>query len=276
MTFGTLQVSYLDVGNTLVYALTHSSCARWLQYKEVLNISTVHQPRGLQRHTLPMLCLSKKRLSTVSYQASSSSSICFLLDGRCISRLSTFYFQGGILANFLSFSFPHGCRRYMLCFIFALVKISISFVSKVFLTLSNSRRSKAFHRRQNRFEILQHIKKTQGGRVGVHQSAPPPLYHVGDTSLRVRPNQICVVSFLYSYKDDLLENLGKIKPMSKNAKSRRPVDVRRSKTSLLKFRNVDRRPPLQRGSRCFDTVFWRPSQYFSIALKVICCMLEFK
>ncbi|CAH3023696.1 unnamed protein product [Porites evermanni] len=66
---------------------------------------------------------------------------------------------------------------------------------------------------------------------------------------------------------DLLENLDKIKPMSKDAKSRRPVDVRRSKSSLLKFRNVDRRPPLQRGSRCFDTVFWRPSQYFSIALK---------
>ena len=276
MTFGTLQVSYLDVGNTLVYALTHSSCARWLQYKEVLNISTVHQPRRLQRHTLPVLCLSKKRLSTVSYQASSSSSICFLLDGRCISRLSTFYFQGGILANFLSFSFPHGCRRYMLCFIFALVKISISFVSKVFLTLSNSRRSKAFHRRQNRFEILQHIKKHTGGGGGSINAPPPPLYHVGDTSLRVRPNQICVVSFLYSYKDDLLEKLGKIKPMSKNAKSRRPVDVRRSKTSLLKLRNVDRRPPLQRGSRCFATVFWRPSQYFSIALKVICCMLEFK
>ena len=77
-----------------------------------------------------------------------------------------------------------------------------------------------------------------------------PLYHVGDPSLRVRPNQICVVSLLYSCKDDLLENLGKIKPMSKNAKSTRPVDVRRS--------NVDRRPPLQRGSRCFDTVFWRP------------------
>ena len=276
MTFGTLQVSYLDVGNTLVYALTHSSCARWLQYKEVLNISTVHQPRRLQRHTLPVLCLSKERLSTVSYQASSSSSICFLLDGRCISRLSTFYFQGGILANFLSFSFPHGCRRYMLCFIFALVKISISFVSKVFLTLSNSRRSKAFHWRQNRFEILQHIKKLKGGGWGSIKAPPPPLYHVGDTSLRVRPNQICVVSFLYSYKDDLLENLGKIKPVSKNAKSRRPVDVRRSKTSLLKLRNVDRRPPLQRGSRCFDTVFWRPSQYFSIALKVICCMLEFK
>ena len=224
-----------------------------------------------------MLCLSKKRLSTVSYQASSSSSICFLLDGRCISRLSTFYFQGGILANFLSFSFPHGCRRYMLCFIFALVKISISFVSKVFLTLSNSRRSKAFHRRQNRFEILQHIKKLKGGGWGsIKAPPPPPSKTVGDTSLRVRPNQICVVSFLYSYKDDLLENLGKIKPMSKNAKSRRPVDVRRSKTSLLKLRNVDRRPPLQRGSRCFDTVFWRPSQYFSIALKVICCMLEFK
>ena len=182
------------------------------------------------------------------------------------------------MANFLSFSFPHGWRRYMLCFIFALVKISISFVSKVFLTLSNSRRSKAFHRRQNRFEILQHIKKLKGGGWGSIKAPPPPppLYHVGDTSLRVRPNQICVVSFLYSYKDDLLENLGKIKPMSKNAKSRRPVDVRRSKTSLLKLRNVDRRPPLQRGSRCFDTVFWRPSQYFSIALKVICCMLEFK
>ena len=122
--------------------MTHS-CARWLQYKEVLNISTVHQPRRLQRYTLPVLCLSKKRLSTVSYQASSSSSICFLLDGRYISRLSTFYFQGSIFANFLSFSFypffffPHGCRRYMLCFIFILVKISISFVSKVFLTLSN-------------------------------------------------------------------------------------------------------------------------------------------
>ena len=90
-----------------------------------------------------MLCLSKKRLSTVSYQASSSSSICFLLDGRYISRLSTFYFQGSIFANFLSFSFypffffPHGCRRYMLCFIFISLKISISFVSKVFLTLSN-------------------------------------------------------------------------------------------------------------------------------------------
>ena len=116
-----------------------------------------------------MLCLSKKRLSTVSYQASSSSSICFLLDGRCISRLSTFYFQGGILANFLSFSFPLCCRRYMLCFIFALVKISISFVSKVFLTLSNSRRSKAFHRRQNRFEIF-----CNKSRVGGHQSPPPP------------------------------------------------------------------------------------------------------
>ena len=36
-----------------------------------------------------------------------------------------------------SFFFPHGCRRYLLCFIFILVKISISFVSKVFLTLSN-------------------------------------------------------------------------------------------------------------------------------------------
>lgn len=33
--------------------------------------------------------------------------------------------------------FPHGCRRYMLRFIFILVQISISFVSKVFLTLSN-------------------------------------------------------------------------------------------------------------------------------------------
>ena len=138
----TLQVSYLNVGNTLVYAWTHY-CALLLQYKEVLNISTVHQPRRLQRHTLPVLSLSKKRLSTVSYQASSSSSICFLLDGRYISRLSTFYFQGGILTNFLSFSFypfffsPHGCRRYMLCFIFTLVQISISFVSKVFLTLSN-------------------------------------------------------------------------------------------------------------------------------------------
>ena len=111
--------------------------------------------------------------------------------------------------------------------------------------------------------------------MGVHQGSPL-LYHVGDMSLRARPNQICVVSFLNSYKDDLLENLDKIKPMSKDAKSRRPVDVRRSKSSLLKFRNVDRRSPLQRGSRCFDTVFWRPSQYFSIALKVICCMLEFK
>ena len=196
MTFGTLQVSYLDVGNTLDYAVTHSSCARWLQYKEVLNISTVHQPRRLQRHTLPVLCLSKKRLSTVSYQASSSSSICFLLDGRCISRLSTFYFQGGILANFLSFSFPHGCRRYMLCFIFALVKISISFVSKVFLTLSNSRRSKAFHRRQNRFEILQHIKKLKGGGWGSIKGAPPPPTTLGiRVCVYVRTKFVLLVSF---------------------------------------------------------------------------------
>ena len=137
---------------------------------------------------------------------------------------------------------------------------------------------KGFPLKAKSFRNTATYQKTQGGgggRVG-SINAPPRLYHVGDRSLRVRPNQICVVSFLYSYKDDLLENLGKIKPMSKNAKSRRPVDVRRSKTSLLKFRNVDRRLPLQRGSRCFDTVFWRPSQYFSIVLKVICCMLEFK
>ena len=147
---------------------------------------------------------------------------------------------------------------------------SISYIIKF-------KKIKGFPQKAKSFRNTATYQKTQGGRVGVHQwGAPPPPYHVGDTSLRVRPNQICVVSFLYSYKDDLLENLGKIKPMSKNAKIRRPVDVRRSKTSLLKFRNVDRRPPLQRGSRCFDTVFWRPSQYFSIALKVICCMLEFK
>ena len=142
---------------------------------------------------------------------------------------------------------------------------SISYIIKFKKIKGFPQKAKSFR------NILQHIK---GG--GPSKPPPPPLYHVGDTSLRVRPTQICVVSFLYSYKDDLLEKLGKIKPMSKNAKSRRPVDVRRSKTSLLKLRNVDRRPPLQRGSRCFATVFWRPSQYFSIALKVICCMLEFK
>ena len=147
---------------------------------------------------------------------------------------------------------------------------SISYIIKFKKIKGFPQKAKSFR------NILQHIKKLKGGGWGSIKAPPPPLYHVGDTSLRVRPNQICVVSFLYSYKDDLLENLGKIKPMSKNAKSRRPVDVRRSKTSLLKLRNVDRRPPLQRGSRCFATVFWRPSQYFSIALKVICCMLEFK
>ena len=68
--------------------------------------------------------------------------------------------------------------------------------------------------------ILKNSRGEGGG-----PSTPPslPLYHVGNTSLRVRPKQICVFSFLYSYKDDLLENLGKIKPVSKNAKNRRPA-----------------------------------------------------
>ena len=114
------------------------------------------------------------------------------------------------------------------------------------------------------------ISKNSRGEGGGPSTLPPPR-----TS--VRPNQICVVSFLYSYKDDLLS---KIWAKLNQCQRMKKVDVRLTcvaqKRSLLKFRNVDRRPPLQRGSRCFDTVFWRPSQYFSIALKVICCMLEFK
>ena len=78
--------------------------------------------------------------------------------------------------------------------------------------------------------ILKNSRGEGGG-----PSTPPslPLYHVGNTSLRVRPKQICVVSFLYSYKDDLLENLGKIKPVSKNAKNRRPAwSVKKSKRQM--------------------------------------------
>ena len=95
-----------------------------------------------------------------------------------------------------SFFFPHGCRRYMLCFIFALVKISISFVSKVFLTLSNSRRSKAFHRRQNRFEILQHIKKLKGGGWGSIKAPPTPCTTLGiRVCVYVRTKFVLLVSF---------------------------------------------------------------------------------
>ena len=52
---------------------------------------------------------------------------------------------------------------------------------KIYLILL--RRSKAFHWRQNRFEILQHIKNSGEG---FHQP-PPPLYHGGAMNLIVRP-----------------------------------------------------------------------------------------
>ena len=52
---------------------------------------------------------------------------------------------------------------------------------KIYLILW--RRSEAFHWRQNRFVILQHIKNSrEGGEI--HQ---PPLYHGGGMTLRVRP-----------------------------------------------------------------------------------------
>ena len=46
------------------------------------------------------------------------------------------------------------------------------------------RRSKAFHWRQNRFKILQHIKNSGEG---FHQPPPPPLYHGEAMNLLVRP-----------------------------------------------------------------------------------------
>ena len=52
---------------------------------------------------------------------------------------------------------------------------------KIYLILL--RRSKAFHQRQKRFEILQHIKNSEEGRVPL----TTPLYHGGGMNLRVRP-----------------------------------------------------------------------------------------
>ena len=53
--------------------------------------------------------------------------------------------------------------------------------NKIYLILL--RRSKAFHWRLNRFEILQHIKNTGEG---FHQPSLP-LYHGGGVNLRVHP-----------------------------------------------------------------------------------------
>ena len=53
--------------------------------------------------------------------------------------------------------------------------------NKIYLFLL--RRSKAFHWRQNRFEILQHIKNAGEG----FYQPPLPLYHGGGMNLRVRP-----------------------------------------------------------------------------------------
>ena len=54
--------------------------------------------------------------------------------------------------------------------------------NKVYLILL--RRSKAFHWRQNRFEILQIWKRLWGG---VPSTTPQPLYHGWGMNLRVRP-----------------------------------------------------------------------------------------
>ena len=64
-------------------------------------------------------------------------------------------------------------------------------------------RSKAFHWRQNRFEILQHIKNSVEG---FYPLPPRPLYHGGGMNLRVRPRVnpvkliwiICFSHLLYS------------------------------------------------------------------------------
>ena len=49
------------------------------------------------------------------------------------------------------------------------------------------RKSKDFHLRQNRFEILQHIKNSGEG---FHPPPPPSRYHGGDMNLLVRPRVI--------------------------------------------------------------------------------------
>ena len=48
--------------------------------------------------------------------------------------------------------------------------------------------------------------------------------------------QICIAKILFSYKDDLPEILNQ--PLPNDAKSPLPVDVRRSKTLLLKLPNM--------------------------------------
>ena len=49
------------------------------------------------------------------------------------------------------------------------------------------RRSKAFHRRQNRFKILQDIKNSGEGFHQTPPPPPPPLYHGEAMNLLVRP-----------------------------------------------------------------------------------------
>ena len=50
---------------------------------------------------------------------------------------------------------------------------------------------------------------------------------------------ICIVRFLYSYRDDLPKNLTKWQ--LKSAKSPLPADLHRSKTLLLKFPNINKK-----------------------------------
>ena len=56
---------------------------------------------------------------------------------------------------------------------------------KIYLMLS--RRSKAFHRRQNCFEILQHIKTLERGSINSPPPPSPHLHHGGGMTLRVFP-----------------------------------------------------------------------------------------
>ena len=71
---------------------------------------------------------------------------------------------------------------------------------KIYLTLS--RRSKAFHRRQNCFEILQHIKTLERG--SINSPLPSPhLHNGGGMTLRVLPrvNLFTVKYFFFILSD---------------------------------------------------------------------------
>ena len=67
---------------------------------------------------------------------------------------------------------------------------STATIHKIYLFLL--RKSKAFHLRQNRFEILQHIKNSGEEFHPTHP--PPPWYHGGDMNLLVRPRVILGVN----------------------------------------------------------------------------------